>query len=87
MVFVYIVRCVDNALYVGTTDNLDLRIDRHNRGEACFFTARRGPVTLAFSEPHPTRAKAMERERQIKGWSRVKKEALIAGDLERLRRL
>ena len=87
MSYVYIVRCHGGALYVGSTENLDARMERHNRGEGCGFTARRTPVTLVFSEEHPTRAAAMARERQIKRWTRAKKEALVSGDVVRLSRL
>jgi predicted GIY-YIG superfamily endonuclease len=51
------------------------------------FTARRRPVTLVFSEEHPTRGQAMARERQIKAWTRDKKEALISGDFGFLNQL
>jgi len=65
--FLYILRCCDDALYVGTTDDLTARLERHNRGAGCAFTARRTPVTLEHSEEFATRAEAMTRERQIKG--------------------
>ena len=87
MTFLYILRCCDDALYVGTTDDLTARLERHNRGAGCAFTARRTPVTLEHSEEFATRAEAMTRERQVKGWTRAKKEALIAGNMDLLRRL
>lgn len=87
MWFVYILRCGDGALYVGETNNLDLRLAKHNNGSACAFTASRRPVRLAYSEAHATRAAALARERQLKRWRRTKKEALIAGDLVLLNRL
>jgi predicted GIY-YIG superfamily endonuclease len=87
VVIVYILRCRDNGLYVGMTDNLAARVERHNRGKGCAFTAVRQPVTVAYSEVCPTRAAAAARERQIKRWTRAKKEALIAGDLWRLKQL
>jgi predicted GIY-YIG superfamily endonuclease len=85
--FVYILRCRDNALYVGETNDVDLRVVRHNEGRGSRFTARRLPVTLAFSEPHIARDAALARERQLKRWTRAKKEALIAGDRPTLKRL
>ena len=87
MTFLYILRCCDDALYVGTTDDLTARLERHNRGAGCAFTARRTPVTLEHSEEFATRAEAITRERQVKGWTRAKKEALIAGNMDLLRRL
>jgi putative endonuclease len=80
MAYVYILRCSDNSLYIGATTNLDARLTRHNGGSACAFTASRRPVALVYSEVHDTPEAAMKRERQLKGWTRAKKEALIAGD-------
>jgi len=59
----------------------------HNDGFGSAYTAKRRPVTLAFSEEQPTLAAALSRERQIKRWSALKKEALIAGDLKALKSL
>ena len=87
MWFVYIVRCADNSLYVGETNELGARITKHNEGSGGLFTARRRPVTMAYSERDIDREAALKRERQIKRWTRAKKEALIAGDLELLKRL
>jgi tRNA/rRNA methyltransferase len=78
--YVYIVRCADQSLYIGETDDLDFRLTKHNDGSAGVFTRRRRPVVLVYSEVHPTREAALKRERQLKGWTRAKKEALIAGD-------
>jgi predicted GIY-YIG superfamily endonuclease len=83
---VYILRCVDGTLYIGHTNEVQERLSRHNRGEGCPYTARRVPVTLVFSEPHPTRQAAAARERQLKRWTR-RKETLVAGDLDLLKRL
>lgn len=87
MWFVYILRCADNSLYVGETNDVDLRVLKHTDGSASRFTARRRPVTLAYQERHDTRETALKREGQLKGWTRTKKEALIAGDLARLKLL
>jgi predicted GIY-YIG superfamily endonuclease len=59
----------------------------HQAGTACRTTALLGPVELLYSEPHPDRPSATRRERQLKGWSRAKKLALIKGDLAELKRL
>ena len=76
----YMLRCSDSAYYTGHTDNLDRRIGEHQTGGHCDFTARRMPVTLVWSENFPSRIEALEAERIVGGWSRAKKEALIAGD-------
>jgi predicted GIY-YIG superfamily endonuclease len=78
MRYVYIVRCADNSLYVGETDDLALRITRHNDARGCTFTATRRPVVLVYAETHATRQGAQNRERQLKHWTRKKKEALSA---------
>lgn len=86
--WVYILRCSDNSYYTGHTDNLDHRIAQHNAGDiAGCYTASRLPVTLAFSQPCATRAEALSAERQIKGWSRKKKEAMMRGDWVEVSRL
>jgi len=84
---VYILRCSDESYYVGHTDNLGERVKAHNDGRAAKYTYLRRPVTLVYSEIFKTEEEAVRRERQIKGWTRAKKEALIAGDTERLRGL
>ena len=85
--FVYILRCSDGSYYVGHTDDLEQRLAAHASGALGGYTARRRPVTLVFSCEQEARLDALERERQLKGWSRAKKEALIARDFERLREL
>lgn len=87
MHFVYILRCGDGQLYVGETSDVEQRIAAHNTGAASRFTARRRPVSLVHSELLPTRREALARERQIKRWTRAKKQALIAGELALLKRL
>ncbi len=81
---VYILRCDDGSLYVGSTDDLELRLHRHNEGRGAQFTAQRRPITLAYSESHPTRLDARRREAQVKRWTTAKKEALIAGERAKL---
>jgi predicted GIY-YIG superfamily endonuclease len=87
MPWVYILRCATGDLYVGMTTNLEERLLRHNEGTACGFTRHRRPVTLAYSEETPTWLGATTRERQIKRWTRAKKEALTAGNAAALRHL
>jgi putative endonuclease len=85
--FVYILRCADNSLYIGSTHDIEARTLKHNEGTACTFTRRRRPVVLVYSEPCASEADASARERQLKRWTRAKKEALIAGDHALLKQL
>ena len=87
MWFVYILRWADGALYIGETSDIAARVAKHNEGGASAFTAKRRPVVLAYSEQHPNRNTALARERQVKRWTRRKKDALVAGDLKLLKRL
>ena len=87
MHFVYILKCADGSLYVGETDDIGNRVARHQEGRACAYTAARRPVELVYVEKHANNLQARRRERQVKGWTRRKKDALVAGDLRLLRRL
>ncbi|MGZ8335455.1 MAG: TrmH family RNA methyltransferase [Allosphingosinicella sp.] len=78
--YTYLLRCADGSYYAGHTDDLDVRIAQHERGELPGYSEKRRPVVLVWSETFPTRDEAFAAERRIKGWSRAKKEALIAGD-------
>lgn len=82
--WVYILKCADGRFYAGHTDRLEVRIAQHQAGRGSDFTARRQPVTFVWSQDFGTRIEALEAERRIKGWSRAKKEALIAGDWDRV---
>jgi predicted GIY-YIG superfamily endonuclease len=84
---VYILRCANWTYYVGSTTDVALRLARHNNGTATAWTAARRPVRLMRAEHHVTRTAAMTREREIKRWTRAKKQALIAGDTALLKRL
>ncbi|MBI1285385.1 MAG: GIY-YIG nuclease family protein [Thiobacillus sp.] len=85
--WVYLLRCTDGAYYAGHTDDLDKRIGEHATGACGGYTATRLPVELVFSQECPTGIEALAFERQIKGWSRAKKEALIRGDWAEISRL
>jgi putative endonuclease len=86
--WLYILRCADGSYYVGTTrKSLDERLGEHNAGLYDGYTARRRPVTLVFAQHFETITDAIAAERQVKGWSRAKKEALIAGNWERVAEL
>jgi predicted GIY-YIG superfamily endonuclease len=85
--YFYILRCADASLYVGETAALDDRVRLHNTGRGPTFTRIRRPVALVYSETHKSREAALNRERQVKRWTRAKKEALVAGNLAALKRL
>jgi tRNA/rRNA methyltransferase len=75
-------RCSDGSYYLGHSDDLERRIAEHQSGLVEGYTHERRPVALVWSQEFPTREEALAAERQIKGWSRPKKEALIRGDWE-----
>ena len=83
----YILRCSDGSYYTGHTDDLEKRLVAHMRGDFSGYTLNRRPVDLVFAQDFSSRDEAFERERQIKGWSRKKKEALIKGDWDMLKAL
>ena len=80
----YVLRCSDGSYYVGHTNDLEQRLAAHERGAIEGYTLSRRPVELVFSDQFSTRQEAFHRERQIKGWSRARKEALIKGDWDGL---
>lgn len=86
--FVYILRCSDGSYYTGSPRaSLDDRIAQHNAGSFGGYTACRRPVELVFHQEFDRIPDAIAAERQVKNWRRAKKEALIRGDFESLRRL
>ena len=80
MAFTYILRCADDTLYVGHTENLASREQTHNDGKGAKYTAARRPVRIVYAEEHSSAGSASARERQLKRWSHKKKEALILDD-------
>lgn len=80
----YMLHCHGGKFYVGHTDSLEHRIAQHHSGRIAGFTADHLPVTLVWSQEFATRTEARESERQLKGWSRAKKLALIRGDWARI---
>jgi putative endonuclease len=82
--WVYLLRCADGSYYAGHTEDLEGRLWQHQQGICCEWTRRRRPVELVWCDSAPTRHEAIAFERRIKGWSRAKKEALIAGDWDRI---
>jgi putative endonuclease len=79
--WLYMLRCADGSYYIGTTrSGLETRITEHQAGAFDGYTARRRPVTLVFQQHFESIEDAVAAERQVKGWRREKKEALIRGD-------
>ena len=70
--FCYMLRCRDGSLYVGMTNNVTVRVEKHNRGLGPEFTKRRRPVELIWSQEFSDRFAARGREVELKGWSRKK---------------
>jgi predicted GIY-YIG superfamily endonuclease len=82
--WVYILECADGSYYTGHTENLEKRIAEHQQKFFHCYTESRLPVKLVFCSEFTTRVEALASERQIKGWSRNKKKALIDSDWEAL---
>ena len=86
--YIYIFKCSDGSYYTGITSNLEKRLQEHQLGyESSWYTYRRRPVKPKFISELDNPRDAIGREKQIKGWTRKKKEALIAGDYNELARL
>jgi putative endonuclease len=86
--YLYMLRCADGSYYVGKTQiALEDRIAQHDAGHFGGYTATRRPVTLVFHQEFQRITDAIAAERQLKGWSRAKKDALIRGDYELLHTL
>jgi len=83
--YVYILKCDDDSYYTGVTSNLEKRLFEHQSGyHKDSYTYKRRPVTLVFSCEFTNISLAIDTEKQIKKWSRAKKEALIKGDYDNL---
>ena len=87
--FVYILRTSSNTLYVGQTNNLQKRLQEHKskKTKSAKYIRYFSSFGLVYCESYPTRKEAMQREAQLKKWSKAKKEAIIAGSLELLKKL
>ena len=84
MPYMYILECSDRSLYVGSTRNLEHRLAQHGDGEGALYTRTRLPVRLLYFEWFDHVADAYRREKQIQGWSRSKRLALVKSQLEKL---
>lgn len=87
MPYMYILECVDGSYYTGSTWNLEKRLWEHQNGQGANHAAKHLPVKLVYFEEGDRIEDAYQREKQIQGWRRKKKLALIAGDSNALHRL
>ena len=78
--YVYILKCSDGTYYTGSTKNLEQRLQQHQAGIGAIYTSKRLPVQLIYYEEYDKIDDAFYREKQIQGWSRDKKDALIKGN-------
>ena len=83
--WVYILECSDGSLYTGSTSDIERRLAEHRKGILGGYTATRRPCKLVFVQHFPDVSEAVRAERQIKGWTRAKKLALVSGDFELVR--
>lgn len=77
--YTYILLCANNKYYVGHTSNLEMRFEYHSKKYGAKFTAQNKPLEIVWSQEFDLELDSIRREKQIKGWSRVKKENLIRG--------
>lgn len=83
----YILKCSNGNYYTGSTNNLELRLQQHKNGEGSNYTKKYLPVELVYFEEYQRIDIAFYREKQIQGWSRKKKKALINGIENNLHKL
>jgi len=84
--YMYILRCADGSYYTGSTTNLELRLQQHQSGEGANHTRKRLPLRLVYYEEFDRIDEAFYREKQVQGWSRRKKEALMENLSEDLKK-
>lgn len=80
--WIYILECSDSTYYTGSTIDLELRLKQHQNGEGANHTKKRLPVKLVYFEEFQRIDFAFKREKQIQGWGRKKKQALINNNSE-----
>lgn len=84
--YMYILECSDGSYYTGSTTNLELRLAQHQAGKGANHTKKRLPVKLVYFEEYDRIDKVFYREKQVQRWNRKKKEALINGRTEELKK-
>ena len=85
--YMYILLCSDGSYYTGSTKDIELRLEQHMNGEGANYTRKRLPVRLVYLEEFDRIDEAFYREKQVQGWTRKKKTALINGDKSLLHEL
>ncbi|MHB8137945.1 MAG: GIY-YIG nuclease family protein [Smithellaceae bacterium] len=85
--YMYILLCSNGQYYTGSTNNTEMRLAQHQNGEGSNFTRKHLPVKLVYFEEFEKIDDAFRREKQVQGWSRKKKEALIRGENDKLPKL
>ena len=85
--WMYILQCADGSYYTGSTNNLEFRLNQHWKGKGANHTKNRLPLKLLYVEKFKRVQDAFYREKQVQGWGRKKKEALIRNMPEELHRL
>ena len=85
--YIYILKCSDDTFYTGSTKNLERRLQQHQNGEGANYTSKRLPVKLVYFEEYQRIDEAFYREKQVQGWSRKKKKALINEEYDKLPKL
>ncbi|MGO3182224.1 MAG: GIY-YIG nuclease family protein [Aequorivita sp.] len=85
--YVYVLKCFNDLYYTGSTNNLEKRLIEHKNGKGANFTKKHLPVKLIYFQEFDRIDDAFQREKQIQGWSRKKKEALIFGKTNLLHNL
>jgi putative endonuclease len=84
MPYMYILECADGSYYTGSTWDLERRLAEHQSGVGARHTAKRLPVRLVYCEYYDRITDAYQRKKQVQGWSRRKKQALIEENAEKL---
>jgi len=84
MIAAYMLRCGDGSYYVGSARNLEHRMTQHYSGRGATYTSTRMPVELVWFEEFDRIDEAYAREKQVQGWSRAKRQALIQGRMDEL---
>ncbi len=83
--YIYILLCSDNSYYIGVTNNIQVRVEQHQNGEnKTSYTYNKRPIHLIYTEEFVEIKQAIQREKQLKKWSRAKKEALVKNDVQGL---
>ena len=82
--YMYILKCNDDTYYTGSTKSIERRLEEHQQGNGAIHTKKRLPVSLLYYEEYDRIDHAFYREKQVQGWSRKKKEALMNGEVDLL---